>query len=50
MANSPVRMSSTQPEAFKAAPSIGEDNYNVLQDWLGYSRDQIDALLETKVI
>jgi CoA:oxalate CoA-transferase len=50
MANSPVRMSSTKPDAFKAAPSIGEDNYDVLQDWLGYSRDRIDALLETKII
>jgi CoA:oxalate CoA-transferase len=50
MANTPLRFSDTARQSLKAAPSVGEDNHDVLQTWLGYSEDRIQQLLADGVI
>lgn len=50
MANSPIRMSQTRRDSHKAAPSIGADNYTVLRDWLNCSREDVEKLVEAKIV
>lgn len=45
-----VRLSATPPGIFKAAPCIGEDTEAIYRDVLGYSDEQIAALVESGVI
>lgn len=50
MANSPVRMSHSTRDAYKAAPSIGEDTDEVLAGWLGYEARRIAELRAQGVV
>jgi len=46
----PVKMSETHPFPKGPAPSLGEDNYNVLKDVLGLSTEEINRLVRDKVL
>ena len=47
---SPFRLSRVQPDHWRSAPLLGEDNRYVLRDILGYSEQQIDELTEDAVL
>lgn len=49
MAANPIRLSDYQPPV-ERAPLLGEHNERVLSEYLGYSKDEIKALLEEGVI
>jgi crotonobetainyl-CoA:carnitine CoA-transferase CaiB-like acyl-CoA transferase len=46
----PIRLSATPASIRCAAPSVGEQTYEVLADWLGLDRERIDALARDGVV
>ena len=48
--NSPVHMKNASVGARGFVAALGEHNEPVLRDWLGYSRDQVEALAQRKVL
>ncbi len=45
-----IQIDGEQSFCHKPPPSLGEDTSNVLRDWLNFSSDDIDQLLEHKII
>ena len=45
-----IKMSETPPTLRRPAPSLGEHTAEVLAEWLGYSKGQIDKLTEDGVL
>jgi len=48
--SNPVDFTSTPVRYERAPPLLGEHTNEVLQDWLGYSDAQIEALRQSEVI
>jgi benzylsuccinate CoA-transferase BbsF subunit len=46
----PIRFSVTEPDIWRSAPLLGEDNDHVFKALLGVSGDEYDVLVEEKVI
>ena len=50
MVANPLRMSESPVQYRHAPPTLGEHTADVLQDWLGLSSPELDALRETKAL
>jgi len=50
MVGNPIKMSEMGEEIFKGAPTLGEHTEEILSQYLGYSREQIDELRKGKVL
>jgi crotonobetainyl-CoA:carnitine CoA-transferase CaiB-like acyl-CoA transferase len=50
MVANPLRMSESPVQYRHAPPTLGEHTVDVLQDWLGLSTPELDALRETKAL
>jgi crotonobetainyl-CoA:carnitine CoA-transferase CaiB-like acyl-CoA transferase len=50
MLGNPIKMSAMGEEIFAGAPTLGQHTGQILQQILGYSREQIEALVAEKVI
>jgi crotonobetainyl-CoA:carnitine CoA-transferase CaiB-like acyl-CoA transferase len=48
--NNPMRLADMPPTIRRPAPSIGENNDYVLKDLLGYSQQEVAAMVERKII
>jgi crotonobetainyl-CoA:carnitine CoA-transferase CaiB-like acyl-CoA transferase len=48
--NNPMRLADMPPQIRRYAPSIGEHNDYVLKDLLGYSQQEVAAMVEQKII
>lgn len=45
-----AKMSATPPTIQQPPPLLGQHNHNVLQEWLGYSNDQIQQLIDHNIV
>jgi crotonobetainyl-CoA:carnitine CoA-transferase CaiB-like acyl-CoA transferase len=48
--NFPVKLSETPGEIVSAAPLLGQNNKEILMDYLGYTEEQVDQLTKAGVI
>lgn len=46
----PIKMSETPGEIRKASPLLGENNFEILQEWLGFNVAEIERLKSEKII
>jgi len=45
----PIKMSEMGPEVFKGAPTLGQHTEEILSQYLGYSKEQINDLRKNNV-
>ena len=50
MAGSPFHMTETPGDVYAPAPALGQHSVEVLESMLGYSREKIDALIESGAV
>jgi crotonobetainyl-CoA:carnitine CoA-transferase CaiB-like acyl-CoA transferase len=48
--NTPIKLSETPARIKTTAPSLGEHNYEILMNILGFTKEKIDELIESKVM
>ena len=50
MPGNPVKLSYTNEDSYTPPPHLGKDTKKILQDWAGYDKDKIQALIDMNIV